>query len=70
VQQLPDDDERFARLADAGLDPDQDRPTTCLQSRCASFGPGLYFGNDPDAWLTENVQAEAAQLTGRFRTGD
>jgi hypothetical protein len=66
VQQLPDDDERFIRLADAGLETG-DRPTSCLASRCASFGPGLYFGNDPDAWLTEYVGTEASTLTGQHR---
>jgi hypothetical protein len=64
VQHLRDDDERFVRLAKAGLDTDQDRATTCLQSRCASFGPGLYFGHDPDALLTEYSWAEVADLTG------
>lgn len=67
MQQLPDDDERFMRLADAGLETDQDLLTACLASRCASFGPGLYFGDDPDAWLTEYVGAEVSALTGRHR---
>lgn len=67
VQQLPDDDERFVRLAGAGFRTDSGLPTSCLGSRCMSFGPGLYFGNDPDAWLTEYVSAEVSTLTGRSR---
>lgn len=67
MQGLPDDDERFTRLANAGLTTDQDRSTTCLQSRCASFGPGLYFGDDPDAWLNEYVNAEVSGLTDQHR---
>lgn len=62
VQHLPDEDERFVCLADAGLETDGDRPTSCLGSRCVSFGPGLYFGDDPDAWLTEYVRAEVSTL--------
>lgn len=63
VQQLPDGDQRFVRLASAGFQRDRDLPTTCLGSRCMSFGPGLYFGNDPDAWLTEYIGAEVSQLS-------
>ena len=63
VQRLPDDDERFIRLAGAGLETDQDLATACLASRCASFGPG----NDPDAWLTEYIGVEVSTLTGRYR---
>lgn len=69
VQHLPDDDERFVRLANAGLQTDGDRPTSCLASRCASFGPDLYFGDDPDAWLTEYTGAEVSTLTGQHRIG-
>jgi hypothetical protein len=67
VQQLPDDDERFIRLADAGLETDGDRPTSCLASRCANFGPGWYFGNDPDAWLTEYSRSECSMVTRHAR---
>lgn len=66
VQQLPDDDGRFVRIADAGFQADGDTPTACLGSRLSSFGPGLYFGNDPDAWLTEYSRAEMSAVK-RYR---
>lgn len=69
VQQLPEEDERFVRLAESGFEADGDTPTSCLASRCASYGPNLYLGNDPDAWLTEYSRAERSTLVrhGRHR---
>jgi hypothetical protein len=70
VQNLPDDDERFARLAAAS--PERvsfaDIPVGGnLGTRCAGFGPGLWCGDDPDQWVSDYVESEVGMLRMLYR---
>jgi hypothetical protein len=65
VLQLSDDDARLVALAAAYPNDHvtDDFPVGGnLQARCAGFGPNLWAGDDPDAWVSEYVRSEVAAM--------